>query len=52
MFLAKRPELWSAPHRTVKRELVAAGLVSTTTYILDLRIKSLIEDAKKVNATA
>ena len=48
IFLARHPELWEQSHLTIKNSLIAARLVSKTTYTRDLGIRRMVEEAKKV----
>lgn len=49
LFVARRRELWDKPETEIKKALVDAGLVSPSTYILDIRIPDLLKEAKKVD---
>lgn len=45
VFISKHKELWEVDAVVVKRALVKAGLVSPSTYVLDLGIRELVEKA-------
>ena len=49
-YMSRHPELWDRSPLQIKRALVEAGLLSPHTYVLDVRVPSLIKAAKKAAA--
>ena len=49
-FLRAHSELWDVPWIALRNALVEAGLVAKSTYILDIGLSQLVEEARKPEA--